>query len=183
LKKLASEAAIEQQDVAIKEVKVRDVVLLSTIAQQAYCEHYADTWYDGGEWYLQNYLSVTQLQQELQDQNARFFLIYHHSAAVGFVKLNIHKPLEDVTSALELERIYLLKKWSGRRIGTFVLQYILELARKENKALVWLKVMDSNPGAVQFYQKMGFQICCTHAVDYVQKKEGMRGMYVMQRRL
>jgi ribosomal protein S18 acetylase RimI-like enzyme len=170
---------MEQQDVAIKEVKLSDVVLLSTIAQQAYREHYADTWYDGGEWYLQTYLSVTRLQQELQDQNARFFLLYHHSTAVGFAKLNIHKPLKDVTSALELERIYLLRKCSGRGIGTFVLQFILEFARKENKVLVWLKVMDSNHGAVRFYQKMGFEICGTHAVDYVQKKEGMRGMYVM----
>jgi ribosomal protein S18 acetylase RimI-like enzyme len=174
---------MEQQYISMKALKVSDAALLSTIAQQAYREHYADTWYDGGEWYLQTYFSVLRLQQELHDQNTRFFLIYHYSAAVGFVKLNIYKPLEDVTSALELERIYILKKWSGRGIGTFVLQFILELARKENKALVWLKVMDSNLGAVRFYQKMGFQICGTHAVDYMQKKEGMRGMYVMQRRL
>lgn len=172
-----------QQDIAIKQCGVDDAALLQKIATQAYAEHYADTWYDGGDWYLQTYLSERRFQEELQDSNARFLLIYYKDTAAGFLKLNQNKPLVGgEQKALELERIYLAESMSGKGVGTFLVQWIFEFAQKDQYKIIWLKVMDTNPDAVRFYQKMGFEICGTHQVDFVQKKEGMRGMYIMEKR-
>lgn len=170
------------EDIQLKRLDVADAALLSAIATNVYSEHYADTWQDNGEWYLQTYLSVSRLAKELQDANAWFFLVSYKQEAVGFLKLNIDKPLPGVQkNSLELERIYLKKSASGNGIGTHLLHFAFEIAVQQNKELVWLKAMDTSPDAVRFYKKMGFEICGTHHVDFIQKKEGMRGMYVMQK--
>jgi ribosomal protein S18 acetylase RimI-like enzyme len=175
---------VQQQDIELQPLGVNDAALLRAIAVQAYSDHYADTWYDNGLWYMQTYFSLTRLQEELAETNARFFLIYFNGTAVGFIKLNFDKPLsKDGKDATELERIYLVKKVSGQGIGTYVLNFVFAFVREQNIKLIWLKVMDTNPGAIGFYKKMGFEICNTHQVDFVQKKEGMRGMYIMQKSL
>jgi diamine N-acetyltransferase len=172
------------EDIALKPLGAADAVLLSTVAIEAYRDHYATTWYDGGEWYMQTFLSAARLQQELQEPDARFYLILFNEAAVGFLKLNRNKPLPDSEQkALELERIYLTKAVSGKGIGTAVLHWVFEQAAQEKATLLWLKVMDTNPDAVRFYEKLGFEICGTHQVDFPQKKEDMRGMFVMCKRL
>lgn len=176
-------AHAQPQDVTIRQACLEDAPLLSDVATQAYREHYADTWYDSGVWYMQTYLSVSRLQEELQERNARFFLICYNRSPVGFLKLNKDKPLlgAEQQSALELERIYLIKKASGKGIGTYILQWLFEQTRNEGFKIIWLKAMDTSPAAVRFYKKLGFEICGTHEVDFVQKKEGMRGMYIMRK--
>jgi diamine N-acetyltransferase len=169
-----------ERDVILKPLEPADATLLHDIATQAYADHYADTWYDGGEWYLHTFLSAERLQQELQTQDAHFYLIVYQEAAVGFLKLNRNKPLPySEQNALELERIYLTKAVSGKGIGTAVMHWVFDFAAQEKAALLWLKVMDTAPDAVRFYEKLGFKICGTHQVDFPQKKEGLRGMYLM----
>ena len=174
---------LQQQAILLRQLGPQDAAWLRSIAIKAYSEHYAETWYDGGAWYIRNFFSLARLQNELEDSNALFFGIQYKHEAMGFLKLNLDAPLTAESNALELERIYLVKNAAGKGIGTYVMHNVFELARKANKKLVWLKVMDTSPDAVRFYIKMGFEICGTHQVDFVQKKEGMRGMYVMQKRL
>ena len=172
-----------QQDIELRKLKPEDAAWLSALAIKAYSEHYADTWYDNGAWYMNSYLSTARLQDELQQPDSRFYGICYKKQAVGFLKINIQKPLGAEPEALELERIYLTKQASGKGIGTCVMNFVFEQARAEQKKLVWLKVMDTNPDAVRFYSNLGFEICGTHQVDFLQKKEGMRGMYVMQKNI
>jgi diamine N-acetyltransferase len=173
-----------EENITLKPLGVADAELLRTVAIKAYRDHYAETWYDVGEWYMQTFLSADRLQNELQDPDARFYLILYNEASIGFLKLNRNKHLPGgAQNALELERIYLTKAVSGKGIGTAVMHWVFEQAVQEKAALLWLKVMDTAPDAVRFYEKLGFTICGTHQVDFPQKKEGMRGMYVMCKQL
>lgn len=175
---------MEQDTIEIKRLSVNDAAFLSAIAIQAYREHYAHTWLDGGNWYMQTYLSVARLEKELKDANAMFFAVFDGAAAVGFFKLNLNKELPGAhVNGLELERIYLIKSASGKGIGTRLMQEVFIMARQQRQAFIWLKVMDTNPDAVRFYQKAGFAICGTHQVDFVQKRPDMRGMFIMQKQL
>lgn len=173
-----------QEDLQIKRLCVEDAAMLAGIATKSYSDHYADTWYDEGKWYLQTYFSVPHLEEELRATDARFFAVYYQREAVGFLKLNLKKPPPRAAKkALELERIYLAKNAIGKGIGTELLLFVFETAKQEKMETIWLKVMDTSPGAVRFYQKMRFEICGVHQVDFLQKKEGMRGMYLMQKKL
>src|SRR6476661_6990219 len=137
------------QDVSVKQLGVEDAALLSAVAIEAYRAHYANTWYDDGEWYVNTFLSPTRLAEELQDADALFFFVYSGNTPVGFFKLNQNKALPGGTQpAVELERIYLLKSASGKGIGTWVLHWIVAWAQQKTYKSIWLKAMDTNPEAV-----------------------------------
>ncbi len=173
------------KNISIKRIIAADASLLSEIATKAYCDHYLHLWNEGGTWYIEKSFAVRNLEKELADKNAWFFLVYYLNDAVGFIKLNIYAALaaEYGKDALELERIYLTKAAAGKGIGTFLLNYTFEVAAEKNKQLVWLKVMDSSTEAIKFYRKMGFEICGTYHLDFPQMKEEFRGMFVMKKML
>jgi GNAT superfamily N-acetyltransferase len=172
---------VSNNDIEIRRISASYVALLSDTAIRAYSDHYLHLWYDKGEWYINKSFSEQNLLSELVDVNALFFIIYFNNEAVGFLKLNIDAPLEEEISALELERIYLTKAASGKGIGKFVLDFVFEVAKDQNKKLVWLKVMDSSSEAIRFYENNGFQICGTYHLDFSEMKEEFRGMYIMQK--
>jgi len=172
---------IPGDDIKIRRIVAANVALLSDVAVRAYIDHYLHLWYDKGEWYIDKSFSVKNLLRELEDENARFSIIYCNEEAVGFLKLNIDAPLQDEENALELERIYLTKAASGKGIGKFVLDFVFQIAKEQNKNLVWLKVMDSSTDAIGFYKNNGFEICGTHHLDFPEMKEEFRGMYVMRK--
>ena len=172
---------VSNSDIEIRRISASNVALLSDIAIRAYSDHYLHLWYDKGEWYINKSFSEQNLLSELVDGNALFFIIYSNNEAVGFLKLNIDAPLEEEISALELERIYLTKAASGKGIGKFVLDFVFEVAKDQNKKLVWLKVMDSSSEAIRFYENNGFQKCGTYHLDFSQMREEFRGMYIMQK--
>lgn len=159
-----------------------DTALLKDIAIRSYKNHYIYLWHDGGEDYLERNFSDERLREEQADPNAAFFLIYSDEELVGFLKLNIDMTLEGLSAqdCLELERIYLLKKASGRGIGSKVVAFTKELARAKGKKIVWLKAMDSSQQAMRFYIQNGFEICGTYRLDMPQMKEEFRGMYIMK---
>ena len=43
--------------------------------------------------------------------------------------------------------------------------------------------MDSSKDAIAFYEKMGFQLCGTHYLDFEPMKKEFRGMVVMKKEL
>ena len=173
------------KNISLKKIKAEDAALLSQVATKAYCDHYLHLWNEGGAWYIEKSFAVKNLEEELNDVNAWFCIVYYSNEAVGFLKLNIDATLkgEEDKKALELERIYLTKSAAGKGIGTFLLNYTFKIAAAKNKELIWLKVMDSSQAAIQFYKKMGFEICGTHYLDFPQMKEKFRGMYIMKKTL
>ena len=171
------------KNISLKRITAADAPQLSEIAIKAYCDHYLHLWKEGGAWYIEKSFSVNNLEKELADTNAWFFLVYYLNEAVGFIKLNIDAPLpgQEDNNAMELERIYLTKAASGKGIGTFLLNYSFEVAAEKSKKIIWLKAMDSSAEAISFYTKMGFEICGTAHLDFPQMKEEFKGMFVMKK--
>jgi GNAT superfamily N-acetyltransferase len=173
---------VAENDIEIKRIGTTDAALLSDVATRAYSGHYLHLWHDGGRWYLQTYFTAARFEEELHDADAWFFLVYYKKEAVGFLKLNIDKPAPNGNqNALELERIYLTESASGKGIGTYLLNFTLDIAKQMAKEVVWLKVMDSSTGPIRFYKKMGFKICGTYLLSFPVMKEAVRGMYIMEK--
>lgn len=170
-------------NIEIKRIGVEDAVVLSDIAVRAYKDHYLHLWFDKGEWYIEKSFSSNNLRHELEDTNAWFFIIFYNGEAAGFLKLNINAPFQGEANALELERIYLTKPASGKGIGKYVYEFVVNIAKQHDKKLIWLKVMDSSSGPISFYKKMGFEICGTAHLNFETMKPELRGMYVMKREI
>lgn len=170
-----------KQGIVVKPVTVDEVELLQAVALQSYKEHYLHLWYDGGAWYMQKSFAIPQLTEELQDENARFFMVYLHDEPCGFVKVNVNAPFDDTANALELERIYFKRMAGGKGIGAQAVEYVFALAKSLNKQLVWLKVMDTSTKPIAFYEGMGFEVCGTYYLPYEQMRAELRGMYIMKK--
>lgn len=108
--------------------------------------------------YLEEAMSSSRLSAELNDINSLFYFAETENKILGYLKLNrghAQTELKD-GNALEIERIYTLKEYHGKRIGQLLYNKAIEVAREENAAYVWLGVWEENQRAIAFYKKNGF---------------------------
>ena len=58
--------------------------------------------------------------------------------------------------ALEIERIYVLKDFQGKKIGQKLYEKAVEVAKQNKVKYIWLGVWEKNQKAIDFYEKNGF---------------------------
>lgn len=168
----------------IERCTTKDIPLLIEVATQSYLEHYTYLWHDNGDFYINRSFNAGQLEAEMADTNARFYLLYEDQEAVGFMKLNIDKAIGYYIAekALELERIYILKKASGRGLGRKAVEFVVEMAKESGKSIVWLKSMDSSK-AIDFYQQQGFVITGENWLDFAPMKDEYRRILTLEKEI
>jgi len=153
-----------------------------SLAQASELRHLAITTYDetfsdtNSEALLNAYfeasLNLQKISAQLQEQNAEFYFIYSASdkekkEPAGFLKLNIGNAQTDIMDpeALEIEKIYLLKKFTAQGLGKELIKFAIKRAQQQNKTYLWLGVWEHNFSALAFYKKMGFTQFSTHGFD------------------
>jgi ribosomal protein S18 acetylase RimI-like enzyme len=65
-------------------------------------------------------------------------------------------------NAFEIQRIYVLQAYHGKKVGQLLIDKALEEARKTTCNYVWLGVWQENHRAIGFYSKNGFIKFDTH---------------------
>ncbi len=147
------------ESICIKKVDSIDVEGLQKISRQTFFETFADknTAEDMAKFLEENY-SLSKLTAELADENSFFYFALSDEEVIGFLKLNTSSAQTESldSNALEIERIYVLKAYHGKKVGQLLYEKALETARQLNAAYVWLGVWEKNPRAISFYQKNGF---------------------------
>ena len=111
------------------------------------------------ESYLNEAFSRQTIEKELRNSNSFFYFAFNKTETVGYFKLNradAQTDLQDKDS-LEIERIYVVKKYQGRRIGGWMVGEIIKMALKERFKYLWLGVWEVNKDAIRFYQSNGFK--------------------------
>ncbi|MGG7660840.1 GNAT family N-acetyltransferase [Dyadobacter sp. BHUBP1] len=108
--------------------------------------------------YLKTGFSVEKVASELGNADSEFHLAYDDDQLIGYLKVN-HGPaqseLKDDT-ALEIERIYVLRAWQGLKVGQLLYNKAIDIARERGYAYVWLGVWEENENAIGFYKRNGF---------------------------
>ena len=114
--------------------------------------------------YINKAFSAKQIDSELNNPNSGFYFVYKNGQLAGYYKLNTNDAQTDLKLAesLELERIYVLRNFQGKRIGKQMLTEIKAFAKDSKKHFVWLGVWEKNVKAIQFYQRHGFYKFDTH---------------------
>lgn len=129
--------------------------------------------------YLEESLSDEKLLSELNNDNSAFYFAVQildedlskakrtevdiHSAErgeqiIGYLKLNFGNAQTELKNdkAIEIERIYVLKEFQGKKIGQLLYNKAIEIAQERNADFVWLGVWEENHKAINFYKKNGF---------------------------
>ncbi len=108
--------------------------------------------------YLNENLSLDKLNIELSDSNSAFYFAISNNKTIGYLKLNFGAAQNELKNkqCLEIERIYVLKEYHGKKIGQLLYDKAIQIAKEKNVNYVWLGVWEKNLRAINFYKKNGF---------------------------
>jgi len=143
----------------IKRVTLNDLEQLQQISRQTFYETFSAV---NTEENIANYLSegfsIEKLTEELNNQGAEFYFVTLDNTVIGYLKLNFGQSQTELQDdkALEIERIYVLKEFHGKKVGQLLYEKAIEIAKQKNVDYVWLGVWEENPRAISFYRKNGF---------------------------
>jgi GNAT superfamily N-acetyltransferase len=172
-------------NISIKPLEVSLYQTYIEVGMLAYRQHYLHLWEDQNpEPYIKISFTLEVLRNEALNSNTKLFLIYKDALPIGILKINLdhgldHHPSKEV---LLLDKIYIMKAYSGQGVGKKVLEFVETLARSSNKKIITLETMKKGP-ALGFYQQNGFEALKEIRLGFATIKEDQRAMYVMFKKL
>ncbi|WP_456461596.1 GNAT family N-acetyltransferase [Reichenbachiella sp.] len=149
----------------IRKINIQDIEKLKEIGKLTFAETFSsENSEENMKEYLKNGFSTEKLTEELTDQNAEFYFAELDGKTIGYLKVNVGQSQTEIKdkNALEIERIYVLKEFHGKKVGQILYDKAIELAKEKNVEYVWLGVWEQNPRAIRFYEKNGFKAFDKH---------------------
>ncbi len=136
------------------------------------------------ELYLELEFNTSQLNSELADDDFEYHFVQKNGENIGFIKVN-YKSSDELTELdnCELEKIYILPKYSGMGYGKMVMNEIINRIRQKGKKIFFLRVIDTNRNAIVFYEKFGFEFHGKTRLEVPHFREELRGMNRMYLKL
>ena len=111
--------------------------------------------------YLESTFTIDQLRKDLKNSSCVFILLYDGQRVAGYAKLRKDKN-NIMNLEIEIERIYVIKEYIGKKAGKTLMQTCLDIARREKYHGIWLGVWEHNARAISFYEQWGFKTVGTH---------------------
>lgn len=146
-------------DIEVKRITLNEITQLQKIGRQTFQETFSDP---NSEENMQKYLdesfSTEKLSAELNNKDSEFYFATLENDVIGYLKVNFGASQTELKDdkALEIERIYVLKEFHGKKVGQLLYDKAIEIARQKNNDYVWLGVWINNIKAISFYKKNGF---------------------------
>lgn len=151
--------------VKIEKVHVSELKHLFNISRQTFYDtfHAQNTESDIKK-FLNDSFSDAQLTKEFNTPNSQFYFAKINNDIVGYLKLNFGEAQTELqdNQSLEIERIYVLHAFQGKKVGQAFFEKTLKIAKEKNLKYIWLGVWEKNLKAIQFYTKNGFIIFDKH---------------------
>ncbi|WDF78518.1 GNAT family N-acetyltransferase [Mucilaginibacter sp. KACC 22773] len=146
-------------------VDMQNIRVLKAIGIETFNEAFAHlNTPENMEDYLATAFADEKLAAEVNNPCSEFYMAQVDGNIVGYVKIN-HGPAQtDVKddNALEVERIYVLKAFHGKKVGQLLFDKAFEIAVQMKKTYIWLGVWEHNAKALAFYKKNGFEVFGSH---------------------
>lgn len=165
----------------IKKCNIKDLPKLLEISYETFNETFKNqNSPENIKVYLESAFNLKQLEKELSNISSQFFFVYLNNEVAGYLKININDAQSEEISdeSLEIERIYIKRKFQKHGLGMYLLNKAIEIAMEFNKKKIWLGVWEKNENAIAFYEKMGFVQTGSHSfymgneeqVDFIMTK-------------
>ncbi|HNR06074.1 MAG TPA: GNAT family N-acetyltransferase [Saprospiraceae bacterium] len=146
-------------EIEIERVRIDDLDLLQTIGRQTFYDTFspANTEENMNK-YMDEGFSSEKLAAEINNKDSEFYFAKLEGKVIGYLKINSGSSQTDLKDhkALEIERIYVLKEFQGKKVGPLLFDKALQIAKRKKVEYVWLGVWEENHRAINFYKKKGF---------------------------
>lgn len=147
------------ENIEIKKATIANLIQLQEIGQLTFSETFSSTNSEENmQQYLEEGFSIEKLTAELQNPDSEFYLATLNETVIGYLKINFGRAQTELKDdkALEIERIYVLHQFHGKKVGQLLYDQAIQIAQQKKADYVWLGVWEENPRAIQFYTKNGF---------------------------
>ena len=145
--------------IEIKKATIEDLNTIKSLGKQTYTETFAknNTPKNNAKYHNKNFNS-NQLSIEISNTNSSFYLAYYENQPIGFLKTNQSDAQTEYFEepTLEIQRIYVLQAFHGKKIGQLLLDEAIKIAKQLAVDFIWLGVWEENHKALHFYAKNGF---------------------------
>lgn len=146
-------------NIKIERINHSQIEALQQIGRQTFSETFAES--NSAEnmaKYLEEAYSVEKLNEELNNPNSFFYFAQIGQQVIGYLKLNMDAAQTELkdNDAIEIERIYVLKEFHGKKVGQLLFDKAIEVAKEQHLTSIWLGVWEENKRAIEFYTKNGF---------------------------
>ena len=146
-------------NIDIQEVTINDILPLQEIGIQTFSETFsASNSVENMANYLNEGFSIEKLTGEINNEQSKFFFALDQERVIGYLKLNFGESQTELkdNKALEIERIYVLNEYHGKKVGQLLYDKAIHVAVQMQVKYVWLGVWEENQRALGFYKKNGF---------------------------
>ena len=176
--------------IEIKKIDSTSAKVLSSLAKTIYVNHYAHLWNPGGmDWYMNEFAyPVSKITNEIENKNCLHYIAFINNEPVGYLKINIDAAIEggDIKEGIELERIYIDTTAVNKGVGTYLMNFVFDIAKSYQKKYIFLKAMDTADQAMKFYNKMGYALVGSFRLSdttFHLMKEEYRGMFILKKQV
>lgn len=147
------------EQISIERVTPADIHSLQTIGKQTFEEAFArHNSEQNMTQYLNDGFSAQKLSAEIGTDGSEFYFAKNGNQVIGYLKINAGSSQTEIqdNKALEIERIYVLQDYHGKKVGQQLYEWALDIACHRKCEYVWLGVWEYNAKAIRFYEKNGF---------------------------
>ncbi|WP_347049228.1 GNAT family N-acetyltransferase [Flavobacterium olei] len=147
------------ENIEIKRVSTKDIISLQEIGRKTFAETFSESnTAENMTKYLEEGFAANKLLEEIKQTDSEFYFANVNGNVVGYLKLNTGQSQTEMQDhkALEIERIYVLAAYHGKKIGQLLYEKAMEVSTKVKSNYVWLGVWEKNVRAIRFYEKNGF---------------------------
>lgn len=92
----------------------------------------------------------------LNKENVYYYLLKENDQTIGFISIIINYQLHHADKVATVEELVINPKFQGKKYGTSLLNYAIELAKNEKCNVIELTSNFSREEAHKFYEKNGF---------------------------
>jgi ribosomal protein S18 acetylase RimI-like enzyme len=152
-------------ELVIRKINIDHLTQLQKIGKTTFAETFTEhNTKEDLDKYLEESFSNEKLSSELNNPHSSFYFAEIEHNVVGYLKINFgasQTELKD-NEALEIERIYVLQAFHGKKLGQALYEKAIQIANEKKVQYLWLGVWEKNNKAIQFYKKNGFVPFDTH---------------------
>jgi ribosomal protein S18 acetylase RimI-like enzyme len=145
--------------IEIKKANLEDLITIQKISIASFTETFSEiNTPENMEKYVQENFNTVQLTLEISNPDSPFYIAFCDNEPVGYLKLNLGNAQTETVKdeTIEIQRIYVLKAFHGKKIGQLLLDQAVKVAQEYRVDYIWLGVWEENHRALQFYAKNGF---------------------------
>ena len=147
-------------NLSIRHATAKDAGLIADLSRQTFYDSFAQQCSkEDMELFLQLQFTKGRLMLEVGSSENIFLLAYNEDEVAGYAKLRDakHPPALGTGNALEIARLYAATHMIGKGVGKRLMEASLQIAKEQQKEVIWLGVWENNFRAIDFYTGWGFE--------------------------